>query len=103
MGRYLLRITAQESETSLELTVEGRLAGPWVAELSRAWTELEPRLGQRKLSLDLRSVMYADAEGTAVLRAIVAERNAEVVASSPWTQYLAEEIKRNVSSETGGV
>jgi ABC-type transporter Mla MlaB component len=91
----LLRITTQESESSLELTLEGRLAGPWVEELSRAWTELAPRLDQRKLSLDLRNVTYADVAGKAVLRAIVAESKAEIVASSPWTQYLAEEIIDN--------
>ncbi len=79
--------------------MEGRVAGPWVAELARAWTEVTPRLGQKKLSIDVRSVTFADAEGTAELRAIVAQSNAEVIASSPWTQYLADEIRRSNSTD----
>lgn len=93
-----LRITIHENETAIEVILEGRLAGPWVAELSRAWRETAPRLGGRKLSIDLRAVTYSDLDGTQALRGIFAQTNAELIASTPLTKYLAYEISR--SNET---
>jgi hypothetical protein len=95
MGRTMLRITTQEDEQAVEITLEGRVVGPWVAEISRAWVETAPRLAARKLSLDLRNVTYADALGKQALRDIHAQSGAELVVSTPWTQYLAEEIRKN--------
>jgi hypothetical protein len=74
------------------MTLEGRVAGPWVAELSRVWMETAPQLAQRTFSIDLRNVIYADGPGKQVLRDIYAQTHARLVASSPWSQYLAEEI-----------
>jgi anti-anti-sigma regulatory factor len=87
-----LRITIEEDEAAMELKLEGRVAGPWAAELSRVWMEEAPRLASRKLLLDLRSVTYADADGTKALREIYALTHAEVVTGTPWTQFLAEQI-----------
>lgn len=79
------------------MTLEGRVAGPWVAELSRIWMETAPRLGQKTLSINLQNVIYADALGKQVLREIYAKTHAKLIASSPWAQYLAEEIKNTQS------
>ena len=68
------------------------MAGPWVAELSRVWVETAPQLANRTLSIDLRNVIYADALGKQVLREIYAQTQARLVTSTPWTQYLADEI-----------
>jgi len=87
-----LRITIEEDENVMELKLEGRVAGPWAAELNRFWVEEAPRLASRKLSLDLRNVTYADADGTKALRDIYSRTNAELVTSTPWTQFLAEQI-----------
>ena len=87
-----LRITIRENESEAEITLEGRLAGPWVVELSKAWRETAPRLGSRKVSLDLRDVTYSDEAGKQVLREIVAQTKAELVTSTPLTKYLAQEI-----------
>jgi hypothetical protein len=94
----MLRITTQEDEQAVQITLEGRIAGPWVAEMSRAWMETAPRLAARKLSLDLRHVTYADAPGMKALRHIHAQSGAELIVSTPWTQYLAEEIRSNKTS-----
>ena len=45
----------------------GRLAGPWVAELSRALDELQ---ASRAVELDLTEVSFADADGVALLRTL---------------------------------
>jgi len=92
MGQDTLKITTQNSEREIEITLEGRVAGPWVAELNRVWVETAPQLGDRTLSIDLRNVTYADAPGKQLLREIYSQTHARLVASSPWAQYLAEEI-----------
>ena len=87
-----LRIRVHEQESLIEVTLEGRLAGPWVAELSRAWRETAPRLGRRKLILNLRDLTFSDSKGEQVLREIVAQTSAKIFSSTPWTKYLAHEI-----------
>ncbi len=91
-GRLTLKITIQENDTSVEITLEGRVAGPWVVELDNAWKEIAPRLSNRRLSIDLRNVIYSDPKGKQVLREIYAQTHATLVTSTPWTEYLAQEI-----------
>jgi anti-anti-sigma regulatory factor len=59
----MLRITTTERNT---LKLEGRVVGPWVAELRRAVAE-QCAISARVV-LDLAEVTYADAEGTRLLR-----------------------------------
>ena len=92
MGDEMLRITTHEDDGRVGITLEGRIAGPWLAELTRVWAETAPRLGTRKLSLDLRNVTYSDAGGRRLLKDIYAQSHAEIVTSTLWTKYLAEEI-----------
>lgn len=94
MSRHTLRISIQQSADAVGITLEGRIAGPWAAELSRTWLELVPSLGTRKLSIDLRNATYADADGTQALRQINSETHVAFITSTPWTKYLAEEITR---------
>ena len=96
-----LRITVHERESSIEVTLEGRLAGPWVAELSRAWRETAPRLKSKTLSLNLRDLTYSNEDGTQVLREIVAQTSAEILTRDPLMKYLAQEIS-NRCKRLGG-
>ncbi|MGC1463613.1 MAG: hypothetical protein WA802_15525 [Terracidiphilus sp.] len=91
----MLRISILETVEELELKLEGRIAGPWAAELGRVWMETAPRLASRKLVLDLSSVTYADSGGTELLGQIYAQTNAELLAGTLWTQSLAEQIARS--------
>ena len=97
----MLRITTQKSDTAIEIKLEGRVAGPWVAEISRVWMETAPQLDSRKLLLDLREVTYLDAGGKKVLSDINAQTGAQLIVSTPWTQYLADEIRATKSSDEG--
>lgn len=90
-----LRITFEETEHAMELRLEGRVAGPWAEELNRVWVEQAPQLVSKKLSIDLHNVTYADASGKQVLKAIYAQTNAKLFASTPWTQFLAAEVAAN--------
>jgi len=87
-----LRITFEDTSESVEMRLEGRIAGPWANELDRVWVETAPRLESRKLVIDLHNVTYADANGKQVLRDIYAQTHADLIASTPWTQFLAEEV-----------
>lgn len=88
----MLRITLDENPDAVVLKLEGRLAGPWAAELGRLWEEKAPVLAQRKMWLDLRATTFADADGIRILKAIYAETGAAILTGTPWTQYLAEEV-----------
>jgi hypothetical protein len=85
------------------MRLEGRVAGPWATELDRVWVETAPQLASKKLIIDLHNVTYADAAGKQVLRAIYAQTHADLIANTPWTQFLAEEViaKHEVSMEEG--
>jgi len=92
MGQSTLRITMQETNVAVEIKLEGRIAGPWAAELGRVWVETAPLLASRELVLDLRNVTYADTGGRRVLADVYSHTRARLITSTPWTQHLAEEI-----------
>jgi hypothetical protein len=82
-------------ETQIKL--EGRVAGPWTAELCRVWIESAPRLVGKELVLDLRDVTYVDAGATKLLRQIYEQTHAELIAETVWTRSLVEDIMRSGS------
>lgn len=88
----MLRISLEEKSDAIVLKLEGRVAGPWAAELGRLWNEKAPDLARKKISLDLRQVTFADADGMRILKAVYSETGAAFLTSTPWTQYLAEEV-----------
>jgi len=92
MGRPTLRITIEQTDLATFLTLEGRVAGPWAAELGRVWVEKAPLLAHRKLSIDLCNVIYADEDGIGVLKQIYSQTQAELLAGTPWTKHLARQI-----------
>jgi hypothetical protein len=94
-GQQTVRITIEESGEVTTLTLEGRVAGPWAAELDRVWAESLPRLQKQKVSMDISNVIYADEDGIRVLRAIYAQARPEMLANTPWTRHLAEQISAN--------
>jgi ABC-type transporter Mla MlaB component len=62
----MLRITKQSPPNDrTTLVLEGRLVGPWVAELRRAVEEVGS-----EAALDLAGVTFADTDGVAALRAL---------------------------------
>ncbi len=88
----MLKITGQKDEATQEvaLVIEGRLAGPWVAELEafcRVVSENRPRCTM----IDLSGVTYIDAHGKALL-ACLWQAGAELRASGCLTRCVVEEI-----------
>lgn len=96
-GQQVLRITVEEKPETVVLKLEGRLAGPWAAELGRFWQEKAPNVAPKKLSLDLREITFADAGGIRLLQDIYSQTGAVLLTGTPWTQYLAEEVTHSHS------
>lgn len=93
----MLRITLHESETTVRMVLEGRVAGPWVGELDRVWNETAPRLGSKKLAIDLSDMTYADPAGRSVLKIIFSQSGAKLVAASLGAEDLAGAIAAGCS------
>lgn len=90
-----LKITIQdEGPKAVILKIEGRVVGPMVSELKRTWQELAPALTTKKLSVDLRGVVYIDSTGAQVLREIHRRTGAEFLADTPFTKHYAAQAKR---------
>lgn len=97
----MLRITIDDEANPVRLKLEGRIVGPWVAELDRTWKSLGPSLGDRKLRIDLCGVSYIDREGRRILADIYRQAQAEFEADTPLTEYFAEEARARSQNRNG--
>jgi len=95
-----LKITVLETHEALTMKLEGKILGPWVSECRQSWKNLQPTLGDKKLSLDLCEVSFVDHDGMALLREICSATHATIIADSPLTKHFAEQAIRP-SSENG--
>jgi outer membrane protein TolC len=64
---FMLRITPKEQDAKLTLALEGKLAGAWVAELAKAWSEWQGRIQPGDAVIDLRLVSFVDEAGRELL------------------------------------
>ena len=97
----VLRITIDEKENPVRLKLEGRIVGPWVAELARAWQSLGPSLGDRKLLVDLCGISYINAEGRRILAEMYRQTHARFETDTPLTEYFAEEARASSKNGNG--
>ncbi len=82
----MLKITARNESGTATLDLEGKLAGPWVAELERCWREASGLITVR-----LRAVSFIDATGKALL-ADMHRQGVKLEASECLTKALVAEI-----------
>ncbi len=94
----MLRITTEKKRGKTVLSVEGRLAGPWVAALEQSWRE---RAAGEKFSVDLCGVSFIDAAGRALLKEIH-QQGGKLIAEGCLNQAIVEEIAgKERSGKTG--
>ncbi len=67
----MLKVSIKEEPTGVALEVEGRLAGPWVAELEQCWLREETRCWGRDLAVRLCAVTFIDEAGKQLLARMV--------------------------------
>jgi hypothetical protein len=85
----MLKITVNNDASPAVLELEGKLAGPWVAELENCWRK--ETVLDRPLHLKLCAVTFVDAEGKELL-AEMYRHGAELLAEGCMTQAIVEEI-----------
>jgi hypothetical protein len=91
----VLRITIKEEAKMVLVKLEGRIVGPWTAELDRTWRLLGPSLNDKKLSVNLCDATYVDHEGRGILADIYRQTHAQFEADKPLIQYFAEEARNS--------
>jgi outer membrane protein len=87
----MLRITTEKKRGKISLSVEGRLAGPWVAALEQCWRELHAGAPQEKFHIDLCGVSFIDAAGKVLLMEIY-RQGGRLVAEGCLNQAIVHEI-----------
>jgi hypothetical protein len=86
----MLKITIHDSAAELTFCLEGRLCGPWVAELRDVWRTGASTTAGRSTVLDLREVDFVD-NGGQLLVAEMARAGVRILASSPLIEALVTE------------
>ena len=100
----MLKITTERKRGKLILSVEGRLAGPWVATLEQCWGELRTGFPKLKLSVNLCAVSFIDAAGKELLQEIH-RRGAQLLAEGCLNQEIIRKIvgcKKGTDSDKNG-
>lgn len=90
----MLKISVLEESEAITIKLDGRLGGPWTAELDRTWKALSSSLGSRKLSVDLCDMTYAEKDGRLLLREIYEKSGAVFVTNNPLSNHFAAEAMR---------
>jgi anti-anti-sigma regulatory factor len=82
------------------MSLEGRMAGPWVNECKRTWESLVPSLGSKKLRIDLRDVTYVSAEGKKLLAEMHKSTGADFLTGTPMSEYFAQQATNDNQRQT---
>ena len=88
---FMLRITTENKRGKLVLSVEGRLAGQWVAALEQCWRELLVATPRQKFSINLCGVSYIDNAGKILLKEMHG-LGGELIAEGCLNQSIVKEI-----------
>ncbi|HKV64503.1 MAG TPA: TolC family protein [Candidatus Acidoferrum sp.] len=94
----MLRITTEKKRGRTSLSVEGRLAGPWVGALEQCWRELHAASPSEKFHIDLCGVSFIDAAGKALLKEIH-RQGGRLIAEGCLNQAIVQEIAAGEKQE----
>ena len=94
----MLRITTDQKRGRIKLSVEGRLAGPWVQTLEQCWRDLRAASPRSTLQVHLCGVSYIDNAGRLLL-AEMHRQGGQLVAEGCLNQAVVEEIVEAADAE----
>jgi len=89
----MLKISVIDSRKQRRLVLEGRLTGPWVAELRTACKAANGDLKDRKLVVDLRNVTFISEDGEDVLSEFIS-LGAKFSCDGVLTKYVLQQLTR---------
>jgi anti-anti-sigma regulatory factor len=98
--KTMLKITVQNGSRPTTIKLEGKLSGPWVSELARAWDGLASGKPHGTLTVDLSEVTFIDSAGKKLLSSLV-DSGAQLRAAHLMTKYIIERIIEG-RDKTGG-
>jgi hypothetical protein len=87
----MCRITIRTSGDELVIKLEGSLVGPWVHELEACWRDVVPKLGGRRMQIDLTAVCHVDDDGRELMT-LMYRRGASFVTSGCVMPEVVREI-----------
>jgi hypothetical protein len=87
----MLKITLHDSAGEFRITLEGRLSGPWVAELEQCWQTASSTTAGRKTVLDLGEVDFICPDAEPLLRRMHSQ-SVQFVALTPIICALLQDI-----------
>ena len=81
----MLRITITDFRDEQRWSLEGRLVGPWAAELISLWRTTHVQRHARKCIVELNNVTFIDRAGEVALAEIISQ-GAEIIAGGLYTK-----------------
>jgi hypothetical protein len=96
----MLKISIVEGPTVRRLIVEGKLVGPWAAELRSACENVKTDLFGRKLVIDLRHVTAISQEGENVLFELIQKR-VKFRCHGVFTKHVLKQVVRRANGNFG--
>jgi anti-anti-sigma regulatory factor len=89
----VLRITITDELKEQRWILQGRLSGPWVAQLKSNWKQSHGSNGNRKCVVDVSGVTFVDLDGERVLATMIKD-GAEFIASGVYTKHILEILEK---------
>jgi hypothetical protein len=96
----MLKISTIEGHTERRLIVEGKLVGPWAAELRSAWERLSMDLLERRLVVDMRHVTAISQEGENVLFELI-QKGVKFRCRGVFTKHILKQVTRRAIGNRG--
>ncbi len=93
----MLRIAINDSASEQRWILQGRLAGPYVDELSSSWEKTRDGRQGRSCVVDLSDVTFIDKGGEEALRTMMKE-GAGFIACSVCVKHILESLDRAIPS-----
>ena len=87
----MLKIHFSQTASEEKWILHGRLAGPWVNELSACWSVNHRTDAGRACIVDLNEVTFIDESGERLLR-MLASDGAQFTASGIYTKHVIEQV-----------
>ena len=73
--------------------MQGRLSGPWVAQLKSNWKKSHGSNGSNKYVVDLSGVTFVDLQGERVLATMVKD-GAQFIATGVYTKHILDALEK---------
>jgi hypothetical protein len=96
----MLKISIVEAHTERRLIVEGKLVGPWAAELRSACQNVNTDFVGRKLVIDLRHVTAISQEGENVLFELI-QKGIKFRCHGVFTKHVLKQVVRRANGNPG--